>query len=595
MNNIKLGKIISVNGTVATAKMYKILPPYINVKGEMIKTPSINSLVGVNHGVDIIICKVFGEWQKEEVEEKDEENFNIGLNVIGSFDRTKNVFELGIRFLPFINAEVFLLDDGILEKIHTEKEPSITMGMNIFDEQFPVMIPINKLYSSHIGIFGNTGSGKSFTLSKLIYEFNSNISDENVYSIMFDFTGEYVDSKIFDDNVVIYNFNIEKITNNKFPFDFEKLNIELWYSMLKPADTTQLPLLKYSHNETLNIMGYEPVEIENNVTKSILKICLIIKNTLNMEMYKTFKNTFGDYFKELFDYFKIKMNFGNVKLEIDNKLIDDIDNSRFEDECKTRIEKDFSSKSEEFCGNFLKLFLFNTLKNAILDGMKTSYFLPLINRFRNNVELFNKTFCETNASYLNNFLNIFKDKKNAILDLSECSFDRATICRMISEWIFKDFQLFKNNEKEKKFISIIIDECHNVLNDEFNSFKNKYDYYDIFEKISKEGRKFNVFLYLASQRPSEINQTILSQLHNVIVHRLSNETDINKIKYSNSFLEENYIKMISYLGTGECLVTGIAAKQVNFCKVDIDNLREKLPKTSNYEFKLKQDMVKKDE
>jgi DNA helicase HerA-like ATPase len=88
----------------------------------------------------------------------------------------------------------------------------------------------------------------------------------------------------------------------------------------------------------------------------------------------------------------------------------------------------------------------------------------------------------------------------------------------------------KSKSEKDKYLNIIIDEAHNILS--YNSERESETWKDYrletFEEIIKEGRKFGVFLTIASQRPSDISGTIISQLHNYFLHRLIN----NKGNYS---------------------------------------------------------------
>lgn len=105
--------------------------------------------------------------------------------------------------------------------------------------------------------------------------------------------------------------------------------------------------------------------------------------------------------------------------------------------------------------------------------------------------------------------------------------------------------------------TIVIDEAHNLLSyDSTRSDLLHDNTLRVFEKIIKEGRKFGVFLCLASQRPSDISSTITSQIHNYFIHRLVNPNDIDRIRRTVSFMGESSLSMLSMLGQGECIISG---------------------------------------
>ena len=79
---------------------------------------------------------------------------------------------------------------------------------------------------------------------------------------------------------------------------------------------------------------------------------------------------------------------------------------------------------------------------------------------------------------------------------------------------------------------------------------------EVFEKIIKEGRKFGVFMTIASQRPSDISTTIVSQLHNYFIHRLVNDEDIDKVGKTISYLDRVSQESLPILSTGVCVIAG---------------------------------------
>src|SRR5690606_34943514 len=83
---------------------------------------------------------------------------------------------------------------------------------------------------------------------------------------------------------------------------------------------------------------------------------------------------------------------------------------------------------------------------------------------------------------------------------------------------------------------------------------------ETFEEIIKEGRKFGVFLTIASQRPADISATILSQLHNYFLHRLINNNDLNAIERTISYLDKLSVEYLSILPRGTCIFAGLASQ-----------------------------------
>ena len=126
------------------------------------------------------------------------------------------------------------------------------------------------------------------------------------------------------------------------------------------------------------------------------------------------------------------------------------------------------------------------------------------------------------------------------------------------------YQLYEDKKKssdESNYLNIIIDEAHNILS--FDSLRENESFKDFrletFEEIIKEGRKFGVFLTLSSQRPSDISGTIVSQLHNYLIHRLVNNKDIEMIEKAVSYLDKVSAEQLPILPVGACVLSGLIA------------------------------------
>jgi uncharacterized protein len=119
----------------------------------------------------------------------------------------------------------------------------------------------------------------------------------------------------------------------------------------------------------------------------------------------------------------------------------------------------------------------------------------------------------------------------------------------------------KSSDDGVKYLNIIVDEAHNILSEESTRESEQWKDYrlETFEEIIKEGRKFGVFLTLASQRPADISPTIISQLHNYFLHRLINDQDIKAVERTISYLDKVSFEYLPILPTGTCIFAGLLA------------------------------------
>lgn len=107
-------------------------------------------------------------------------------------------------------------------------------------------------------------------------------------------------------------------------------------------------------------------------------------------------------------------------------------------------------------------------------------------------------------------------------------------------------------------MNIIIDEAHNILSTQSKRETESWKDYrlETYEEIIKEGRKFGVFLTISSQRPSDISPTIVSQLHNYLIHRLVNNRDVEMIEKAVAYLDKISIESLPILPVGACILSG---------------------------------------
>lgn len=153
---------------------------------------------------------------------------------------------------------------------------------------------------------------------------------------------------------------------------------------------------------------------------------------------------------------------------------------------------------------------------------------------------------------------------------------------LLAKEYFKEHKEQNKNEVKKTF-HLIIDEAHNILSQQSNREAESWKDYrlELFEEIIKEGRKFGFFLTVASQRPADISETIMSQFHNFFIHRLINEKDLRLIDNVISTLDRSSKQLIPVLPQGACIVTGTAFDFPQIIQVDKIENREERPNSDD--------------
>ena len=133
----------------------------------------------------------------------------------------------------------------------------------------------------------------------------------------------------------------------------------------------------------------------------------------------------------------------------------------------------------------------------------------------------------------------------------------------------------KNEDRGGYPIQIILEEAHRyVMNDKDTDIIG----YNIFDRITKEGRKYGVILGLISQRPSELSNTALSQCSNFLVFRMYHPADLEIVSSLSNAVTDDSIKKLKTLKPGIALAFGTSFKLTQLIKMDMP---DPAPSSSN--------------
>lgn len=592
-NILKIGYVIEVQTRTVSIFVHREKNlQHIIYNGELIKNIGVGNFIEIRKGFLKLIGKIEGEILKEEDEEKKKRKFTRILRVsINGCINSNGIFENNPNELPLIGNEAYIITNDKLKKLFnliSKDEYYISLGKTIF-ENLDIEIPIDKLFSSHIAIFGNTGSGKSNTLAKLYSELlnhkelkNNNNFKEKCNFILFDFNGEY-SSK----TAILNNKNIIKLTTNKksdlIKIEDEYILDENLFSIICDArEKTQRPFInrvlkkyKWFKNKNSN-----DEEITNHVQNTLKKLIIEI-----FQLHNDMKTS-----QILIDYIKSILLYDNI--DEDNKLLSDIvphqksyklknNNGIYLDSCdqyyieSTNIYKyvdNIKYDSKHFIKNILYFIYIQLIEDILEYKTQNDFIAPLINRLKARLKDIEKTIQIKSTNEIDNNYNF------TVIDLKEVN---STMKKILPLIICKyEYEKHKKHYKNDRFLNIIIDEAHNILSKESaiesESFK---DYrLETFEEIIKEGRKFGVFITLASQRPMDISKTLISQAHNYFIHKLVNQQDLDAVKNSISYIDKLSEEYIPNLPAGTCIFSGTIPSMPILIKVEKLN-NDKSPKS----------------
>lgn len=557
-----IGKIIEVRGIKAKAEFYKQMPPHVINNGDIFPAPQINSYIKTNVGLDTVICQICGEYYEFNV--NNTKKYIVELEIRGRITKCK--FLSGLRLMPIVGANIETLNEEEFNNIFSEPVYSIPVGKNLYDPSNRIHLDINKLIPSHIGIFGNTGSGKSNTLAKILKEYMNYIDKcnyKNSKILIFDLNNEYGKNSITNKA----NKNIFKLTtkkdmefDEKIPFNYDLLNYEDMGIILNATEKTQLPVIKKAFEKSKDIIE------ENEEHYGVKAIENILANNDNNKFF-ILRRYISDYITgiDTIKYHTTQRKFYYDQPTTGN-FIDGIEDVRH---ISFNIPTEWLDRFE------LELIIQIALQSE--SGINFEYISPLMARMENRKKDFKKIFKQDNNSIYKNF---FQHKNIAVIQLGTVNKDTKEIVpSLLSNILYKEKKEEKDDMEIKTIINIVIDEAHNLLSKDEEETELHNNTLNVFEEIIKEGRKFGVYLMLSSQRPSDISNTITSQLHNYFIHKLVNPNDIEKIRKTVSFMSDSTLNMLTMLGQGECIISGTALYMPQY--VSIDELDDNSKPNSN--------------
>ena len=140
------------------------------------------------------------------------------------------------------------------------------------------------------------------------------------------------------------------------------------------------------------------------------------------------------------------------------------------------------------------------------------------------------------------------------------------LVKIISKQLFEYSLILENRTSFP--VHILLEEAHRYVqnDDDINILG-----YNIFERITKEGRKYGVILGMISQRPSEISETAISQCNNFLVFRMQHPRDLEYIREMVPNITEEIVSKFKILQPGNCMAFGSAFKLPLQIKLDMPN------------------------
>ena len=171
------------------------------------------------------------------VEEIANQNGDILIfsSIYGIYDESIDKYTFGTNSYPIINEPVYMVNNEILRAVYETKNQDL-IGYYAYDSNITISYNPNVLFGKHLGVFGNTGSGKTCTIVSLIQNYLKHNTNKNIKFIIFDVNGEY--SSAFSDDAAL------KVTFDKLKANHNILSLTEYGKLFRASEGIQFPALK---------------------------------------------------------------------------------------------------------------------------------------------------------------------------------------------------------------------------------------------------------------------------------------------------------------------------------------------------------------
>ena len=575
---LRIGEVWSVDGRSVRIKVDENKNvSHLLYCGTVIKNVSVGGFVKISKGYVRIIAKVEGE--RIALDKDIDEVYHSGQDVLRRYLDVKllgyidcNKYYQGIKELPLVGNECSLIvkaEFGLIHSFVSDKSKAICIGSLLLDDEQTINFDINELFGSHIGIFGNTGSGKSYTLAKIYHQLfergqNYHSFSKNAKFLLFDFNGEYSGKNTITKEKTIFKLSTSVAVENTNRIPISQSEIakpELLSILANATEKTQQPFIK----RTLQLREYiqkadkaldafrgllkkairDTLKIEDGVKGNILLSYLCQMLEKNKEEHLDLHKGIG---------FHSGQHCFLVEVAGQKVYMHDAGSENILPNLPLYKSADDYNFSDNFIAEFIDYMYLQLILDVNSNRAINEHIAPAINKLRGTQKSFDKIFNITNDE--ND--NLFDKSSFVVIDMNSCNTEmKKLVPLIISLEVYRKQKEKKAGAKES--LNIIIDEAHNILSYESTRESETWKDYrlEVFEEIIKEGRKFAVFMTLASQRPSDISHTIISQLHNYFIHRLVNQRDIDMVANNVSYLDKLSVEQLPVLPQGGCVVAGV--------------------------------------
>lgn len=546
----EIGEIDSISGNSISVKLFDNIKSNMPIiDGVVYRIGQIGSFVRIPlgyanlYGIVTQIGSAAIPENLKEVVFKDYDNFKNTrwINIVLAGEQVGKKFERGVTQYPTTGDKVHLVTINDLDIIYGgyEDSNSIIVGNISVSESLDAKIDLDKLISRHCAIVGSTGSGKSNSVSVLLQAIaNRNFSSSRI--LIIDPHGEYNDALSKFSNVIEINSKV----------DASKLYIPFW----------ALPFNELMKLFSGNLSDQNREYIREKVVDAKIASAEINKIEVAKESITADS--------------PIPFSIKRIWFELDDFERRTLETDRVTLTTKTVVGNIETLKSNEYLPAGLG-------SSAPFLNLKAKGILGFLDSMRNRINDSSYGFLfspgdltpDSEGKIVKDLDSLFLDWLGnklpiTILDLSGIPSEimssiSGTLLKIIYDGLFWGVNT-KVGGKQQPLL-IVLEEAHSYLKAGENSISSR-----TVQMIAKEGRKYGVGLLLVTQRPSELDETVLSQCGTMIALRMNNSKDRGHIKSAIQDELQSMVDLLPSLRTGEAIISGEAVKipsRVKFFKI----------------------------
>ena len=532
-------------------------------------------------------------------------NYEAKISFLGEFIDGR--FYSGIIRRPTLSSMIRIINKQELgELVGDNDSRTMILGLSPLYNNYPIKVNINEMFSNHMAIFGNTGSGKTCGVARIIQNF-FNMKDKipfNSNIFIFNNTSEY-DAAFRNIHSINNNFNYKLYTTDKTDSSGNQIKIPLWImdvddyaNLLDITDYFQINIIE----KMLSLVSVfarndeESIRYKNHlIAKAIISV--LYSNQVAAKIRDQIFNILQDcYTKEL----NLDAEVPGIGYTREFRKCFDIDNHGefVERILVTKYIQSFIDNNTKWNEDYVPIYFtldqleialnFALISEGLLlneksysEAIALKVKLHTINN-SSNKEFFNVPNFISTEQYINSMLTTNDGNGrvqivNFVLEEIDDRLAKALV-KIISRILFK-FEK-KLQPRGAMPIHLMLEEAHRyVQRDKDLDILG----YNIFERIAKEGRKFGVIMDLITQRPTELSETVLSQCSNFIIFKLNHPTDLEYIKKMVPNISSDVIEKQKSLQSGTCVAFGRMMRIPMIVKMQMPNPEPQSANASIYD------------